>query len=215
MAYEWVDRDRAAISARYDRLAGLIPFFEWVLFLPRGLRKTAVERLALRPGDRVLEVGCGTGRNFRYLHEAVGATGHIHGVDISPGMLRQARALRARRRWTNVNLVETDAADFNAPAPLDGVLFGLSYNTIPHHVAVLQRMWQALRPGGRLVIMDAKLPPGAAGHVILPFSVWLMKKTLLGNPHIQPWRHLEMVAGPVEMDEFLFGSYYICTAVKR
>ena len=77
VAYEWVDFDQAAVIRRYDRLAGLIPFFEWVLFLPWGLRKEAVSRLDLRRGDRVLEVGCGTGRNFPYLHDAVGDTGRI------------------------------------------------------------------------------------------------------------------------------------------
>jgi demethylmenaquinone methyltransferase/2-methoxy-6-polyprenyl-1,4-benzoquinol methylase len=214
MAYGWVDYDRTAVSARYDRLAGLIPFFEWVLFLPRGLRKAAAERLALRAGERVLEVGCGTGRNFRHLYDAVGPSGHIHGVDISSGMLGKARGLCEQKRWNNVSLVQADAADFSAPAPLDGVLFGLSYNTIPHHLTVLHRMWGALRSGGRMVIMDAKLPPGAAGHLILPFSVWLMKRTLLGNPHIRPWRHLETIADKVEMEEYLFGSYYICSAVK-
>jgi demethylmenaquinone methyltransferase/2-methoxy-6-polyprenyl-1,4-benzoquinol methylase len=214
MTYEWVDYDRAAVSARYDRLAGLIPFFEWVLFLPRKLRQHAVEQLALLPGDRVLEVGCGTGRNFRYLYDAVGPSGHIHGVDVSTGMLRKARRLCAQQSWTNVSLMQADAADFTAPAPIDGVLFGLSYNTMPHHLTVLHRMWSELRSGGRMVIMDAKLPPGAAGHLILPFSVWLMKRTLLGNPYIQPWDHLGTIAGKVEMEEYLFGSYYICRAVK-
>ena len=214
MAYQWVDCDRAAIVARYDRIAWLITFFEWLLFLPRGLRKVAVSRLSLRPGEKVLEVGCGTGRNFPYLSEAVGKTGRVYGVDLSPGMLRNARALCARSGFANIELTQGDGADFMAPMPLDAVFFSFSYNTMPHHLTVLRRAWNALRPGGRLVIMDAKLPPGLAGRLILPFSLWLMKRTLLGNPYIRPWEDLRQLGVNFARDEFLFGSYYICRAVK-
>jgi hypothetical protein len=101
-----------------------------------------------------------------------------------------------------------------APAPLDGVMFGLSYNTIPHHLAVLHHAWNLLRPGGRLVVMDAKLPPGLGGRLILPFSLWLMKRTMLGNPLIKPWEDVMRVAGAIEMEQYMFGSWYICAATK-
>ncbi len=140
MAYQWVDCDRNVVSQRYDRIARLIPFFEWVLFLPRGLRRKAVERLGLSRGDSVLEIGCGTGRNFPYLREAVGPAGRIYGVDISRGMLHEASALCDANQWRNIELSECDAADYAAPEPLDGVLFSLSYNTMPHHFAVLRKM---------------------------------------------------------------------------
>jgi ubiquinone/menaquinone biosynthesis C-methylase UbiE len=214
VTYAWVDFDQAAVSQRYDRLAGLIPFFEWLLFLPRGLRKKAVDRLALRPGDRVLEVGCGTGRNFPYLYTAVGPSGHIYGVDLSSGMLRRANSLRNRHGWNNISLTLGDAADFSAPEQLDGVFFSLSYNTMPHHLKVLRQAWKQLRPGRRLVIMDAKLPSGLGGRLILPFSLWLMKRTLLANPYIQPWEDLQQFNGEFEMEGFMLGSYYICHAVK-
>jgi demethylmenaquinone methyltransferase/2-methoxy-6-polyprenyl-1,4-benzoquinol methylase len=214
VAYEWVDCDQAFISQRYDRLAGLITFFEWMLFLPRGLRREAVGRLGLRHGDRVLEIGCGTGRNFPYLRAAVGNSGKIYGVDLSSGMLRKARRLCQRGGWNNFELTQGDAADFVAPEPLDAVFFSLSYNTMPHHLTVLRQAWNQLRPGGRLVIMDAKLPPGRAGRLVLPFSLWLMKRTMLGNPHIQPWVDLKEFGLHFEQTEFLFGSYYVCRAVK-
>ncbi len=98
--------------------------------------------------------------------------------------------------------------------PLDAVLFSLSYNTMPHHRTVLRRAWQQLRPGGRLVIMDAKVPPGWGGRLVLPFSLWLMKHTMLGNPLIHPWQELGAVAGDVDMSECMFSSYYICSATK-
>jgi ubiquinone/menaquinone biosynthesis C-methylase UbiE len=214
MSSTWVDCDQSTVSRRYDRLAGLIPFFEWLLFLPRGLRKQTVDCLGLKAGDRVLEVGCGTGRNFPYLCKAVGPSGRVYGVDLSAGMLQKVELLRQQHGWSNVSLTQGDAADFCAPEPLDGVLFSLSFNTMPHHTEVLRQAWRQLRPGGRLVIMDAKLPNGLFGRLILPFSLWLMKRTLLGNPYIQPWDNLQEIAGTFEMEEFLFGSYYICRAVK-
>ncbi|MBO0758111.1 MAG: class I SAM-dependent methyltransferase [Bradyrhizobiaceae bacterium] len=211
----WVDCDRNVLVQRYDRIAGLIPFFEWLFFLPSGLRRNAVDRLDLKSGDSVLEVGCGTGRNLPFLQAAVGSHGRVYGIDLSPGMLRRAQELTSRNRWTNVTLKEADAIDYIAPRRLNGVLFSLSYNTIPHHRAVLHHVWNQLRPGGSLVIMDARPPPGRWGELILPFSVWLMKRTVLGNPYIQPWKHLATLSDDFEMEEFLFGSYYICRGVRR
>jgi ubiquinone/menaquinone biosynthesis C-methylase UbiE len=129
-------------------------------------------------------------------------------------MLRQARKGRAANRWDNVELSECDAAEFTAPTPLNGVLFSLSYNTMPHHRAVLRNAWDQLLPGGRLVIMDAKVPPGLSGKLVLPFSLWLMKHTMLGNPLIHPWEELAALTDDIEMTQRLLQSYYICCGVK-
>jgi len=214
VAYQWTDCESAFIAQRYDRIAGLIGFIDWLLFVPPHFRKRAARRLALKPGDRVLEIGCGTGRNFPYLREAVGPGGQIYGVDLSAGMLAKAQELCEQQRWTNVEVVQDDAAEYVAPEPLDGVLFGLSYNTMPHHLTVLRHALQQLRPGGRIVIMDGKLPPGFGGQLLLPFSLWLMKYTMLGNPLIKPWRDLAAVVDGFGMEEFLFGSWYVCWGTK-
>ena len=214
VAVQWTDCDRLTVSRRYDYIARLIPFFDRMFFLPRDLRQRAVEHLGLSRGDSVLEIGCGTGNSLPYLRDAVGPEGAIYGVDISPGMLQRASARCHAHGWSNVELNECDAGDYIAPVALDGVLFSLSYNTMPHHRAVLRQAWLRLRPGGRLVIMDAKLPSGPAAQWLLPFSIWLMRHTMLGNPLIQPWKELAAVAGHVEMNERLFTSYYICRAIK-
>jgi len=214
VAYQWVDCERALVARRYDRLAGLIGLSDWLLFVPRHLRRRAAARLELRPGDRVLEIGCGTGRNFPFLQQAVGPSGKIYGVDLSAGMLRRARELCRRKGWTNIELTQCDAADYLPPEPLAGILFGLSYNTMPHHRMVLRHAWKLLRPGGRIVIMDGKLPPGFGGKLVLPFGLWLMKHTMLGNPFIKPWDELAALADEFAMQEFLFGSWYVCGGRK-
>jgi ubiquinone/menaquinone biosynthesis C-methylase UbiE len=97
VVYQWVDCDRYTVSRQYDRLATYIPLFDQILFLPKDSRRKAVDCLGLRAGDRVLDVGCGTGRSLGYLHKAVGPTGRVYGIDISAGMLRKAQILR--RQW--------------------------------------------------------------------------------------------------------------------
>ena len=214
MTYQWVDCDRDSIARRYDHLAPYIKLLEWALWIPAGLRRKAVEALELGRGDRVMEIGCGTGRNLGFLREAVGPSGRVYGVDLSAGMLAKARALCARSGWKNLSLVRSEALVYSAPERLDGILFSLSYNTMPHHRAVLRHALAQLRPGGRIVIMDAKLPSGNFGQRILPFSLWLMKQTFLGNPLIRPWEHLAADTREFEMRTFLFDSYYICRGIK-
>lgn len=215
MVYQWVDCDRYTVRQRYDRLARFIPLFDRVFFLPKDSRRRAVDRLGLRPGDRVLDVGCGTGRSLDYLQQAVGPTGRVYGIDISAGMLAKAQKSCDANGWGNVELMQCDAAAFTAPAPLNGVLFSLSYNTMPDHRAVLRRAWDQLMPGGRLVIMDAKVPPGASGKFVLPFSLWLMKHTMLGNPLIHPWEELARLTEHCDMSQRRFNSYFICCGIKR
>ena len=214
MQHRWVDCDREFVARRYDRLAGLIGLIDWLLFVPSRFRRRATERLELRPGDRVLEIGCGTGLNFPFLRDAVGPTGRIYGIDLSSGMLARTRALCERRGWTNVEITQGDAAEYLAPEPLDGVMFGLSYNTMPHHRRVLRQALRQLRPGGRIVIMDSRLPPGPGGRLLLPFSLWLMKATMLGNPLIQPWKELAPLVDDFEIEELRLGAYYICRGTR-
>ena len=120
-----------------------------------GSAKTSTGRSSL------LEVGCGTGRNFPFLRDAVGPEGCIYGVDLSEGMLRRARKLCQRRQWTNFVLIETDAADYAGEELFDGVLFSFSYNVMPHNRAVLRQVWKQLRPGGRTRYRGCETTPRA------------------------------------------------------
>ena len=211
---KWTDFELSFIRHRYNRIANFFVFFEWLFLLPFGIRRKAVARLQLHPGNRVLEIGCGTGRNLALLRQAVGPQGHIYGVDLSEGMLEKARRLRAKQGWENVTLIRSDAISYTAPEKVDAVLFSLSYATMPHHKEVLEHAWDQLGPGKNLVIMDAKLPTGMLGKLLLPYSVWIMRKTVLGNPLIRPWEELRGMAQEFGMEELLLGTYYICRGKK-
>jgi len=211
---KWTDFDLPFIRHRYNRIANFFRFFEWLFLLPPGIRRKAVNRLQLHPGDRVLEIGCGTGRNLYLLRQAVGSEGHIYGVDLSEGMLEKAKELCTRQGWENVTLIRSDAINYASPEEVDAVLFSLSYATMPHHKEILENAWNQVRPEKNLVIMDAKLPAGILGKLLLPYSIWIMKRTVLGNPLLRPWEELRELTQEFSMEELLFGTYYICCGRK-
>lgn len=212
---KWGDYDSPFVRRRYNRLARFFVLFEWLFLLPPGIRRRAVGSLGLKPGGRVLEVGCGTGRNLGHLVQAVGPRGRVYGVDLSEGMLREARELSANAGWQNVTLIEANAADYTLPELVDGVIFSLSYAVIPEHREALRRAWGQLRPGGCVVIMDAKLPSGFLGKLLHPFVVWASRATVLGNPDIRPWEELRELTDEVSCEEVQFETYYICRGRKQ
>lgn len=212
---KWSDYDSPFVRQRYNRLARFFVLFEWFFWLPRGIRKHAVSRLELKPGSRVLEVGCGTGRNLACLVQAVGPEGHVYGVDLSEGMLQEAKELCAQAEWRNITLIQADATDYNLPETVDAVIFSLSYAVIPKHREALRRAWEQLRPGGYVVIMDAKLPSGFPGKLLHPFVVWASRATVLGNPDIRPWDELRELTDDVTCEEVQLETYYICRGRKH
>src|SRR5215510_9126441 len=72
----------------------------------KSVRQKAVELLNLKAGDRVLDVGCGPGGSFPYLVHAVGQSGEVVGVEISPEISVNARRRIAKNGWRNVQLIE-------------------------------------------------------------------------------------------------------------
>ncbi len=119
----------------------------------RAYRRRAIEELRLRPGQRVLDVGCGTGLNFRAIVEAVGPSGRVVGTDLSREMLLQSRDGRGFR-------IQARASQrIFRPASFDAVLSTYLISTLLGE-GVLDPILEAVRPGGRIVIVDDALPPG-------------------------------------------------------
>lgn len=118
-------------------------------------RRRAAEALKLGPSSEVLEVGCGTGLNFRYLLERLDPSrGRLVGLDFSRDMLDRARRRTEREGWTNVELIHGDATTMRLDRTFDAVFFGYSLTMIPDWPAALERAREHLRAGGTLVVLD-------------------------------------------------------------
>ena len=113
-----------------------------------------------------------------------------------------------------MTLIESDAIEYTLPELVDGLIFSLSYAVIPRHREALRRAWEHLCPGGRVVIMDAKLPSGFLGRLLHPFVKWVSRVTVLGNPDIRPWDELKEITDDVTYEEMQFETYYVCCGRK-
>src|SRR6266700_5313813 len=88
----------------------------------RTQRLRAVQALGLRTGDTVIDMACGTGLNFPLIEEVIGPDGRIVGVDLTDAMLARAQDRIEKNGWSNISLVQADAADFDFPTDVDAIL---------------------------------------------------------------------------------------------
>lgn len=108
----------------------------------------------LQSGEKVLDIGCGTGASLLAIADAVGPDGSVTGADISPLLLERARGRIAHADAGNVQSLDCDAQTYDfAPASIDCALsrFGVMFFDDP--VAAFTNIARALKPGGRLVFL--------------------------------------------------------------
>jgi SAM-dependent methyltransferase len=128
------------------------------------LRRAAVARLALSPGDRVLDLGCGTGLSLPLLREAVGEKGTVYGVDASPDMLARAQRCIEGAGWTNVHLIEADADRFGLPELVHGLLAFFTHDILASSVAILRALGFIVPFRGSRTAGQEKDPPHEVRH---------------------------------------------------
>jgi ubiquinone/menaquinone biosynthesis C-methylase UbiE len=185
----------------------------------RQFRAVAVERLALKPGDAVIDLGCGSGLSLSLLVDAVGPEGQVIGVDASPHMLARARQRVEAAGWRGVELVEAFAQDYHPPEAVDGVLAG-NVNQLICSPEVVRNAVTWLKPGGRFVATGSRRGPGFGGFLralFLRVTIPLMQRERSAVRWIlqeQPWQELERALGPLEIEYYLAGAAFVAWAVR-
>lgn len=105
-----------------------------------------VDLLEPGPGERILDLGCGTGHLTAEIAEAVGPEGFVVGIDASPAMVE-----RARNAHPELDVRLADATEFVPGEPVDAVYSNATLHWIDDQDAALARVAEGLRPGGRFV----------------------------------------------------------------
>ena len=120
-----------------------------------AMGREVLDRLELRGDERVLDAGCGTGRVTAALVERL-PRGEVVAVDGSPSMVEQAR----ERLGAGVEVFAADLLELELSQPVDAILSTATFHWIGDHDRLFERLFAALRPGGRIVAQC-----GGAGNV--------------------------------------------------
>ncbi len=114
-------------------------------------RRRAIARMGLRPGDRLLEVGIGTGMNIGLYPRSCS----VVGIDLSAPMLEKAQRRVTRLGASNVRLLQMDAAALQFPDDTFDIVYApYLISVVPDPVRVAGEMRRVCRPGGRIVLLN-------------------------------------------------------------
>ena len=140
-------------------------WLRWLVELDNPFTQTnrarfIVETLALAPGMAVVDAGCGPGRLTVPLAQRVGPDGRVVALDIQPGMLARARQKTEAAHLGNVDFVAAALGDGKLPAcHFDRAVLVTVLGEIPERAAALAELFDALRPGGILAIVEVIFDP--------------------------------------------------------
>ena len=169
------------VEGVYEKLASVYDWF----FGPtlHAGRLQAMQRMAISPGDRILEVGVGTGINLSLYPRDCELTG----IDLSDSMLEKAYERVAEKRMRNVHLQQMDASRLLFPdASFDIVYAPYLISVVPDPIQVAREMGRVCRPGGRIVILNhfrSTNPIMSWGErLISPFTIHIGFKSDLDLP---------------------------------
>ncbi len=180
----------------------------------RSQRLLAVQALGLRAGDSVIDIACGTGLNFPLIEKVIGPGGRIIGVDLTDAMLARAEDRIRTNGWTNISLVQADAAEFEFPAEVNAILSTYALSQVPECAEVIAHGAAALSGGGRWVVLDLKVPDNTPGRlaqlgtaIVRPFASideWIMRR---------PWEAIRAAMqeelADLSWTELFFGTAFL------
>jgi S-adenosylmethionine-diacylgycerolhomoserine-N-methlytransferase len=183
-------------------------------------RREMLSYLCLIGGQKVVEVGCGTGQNLDYLDPSlIRSLERLDLVDLCPSLVKKAK--ERARSFDNIKVVETNGCEFDPGTSVDRVYFSYSLTMIPDWVKAIRNAYRILRPGGLIGIVDFCPEPVTAKQPGDGFSSKFWKKWFAHDGVFLERSHFNFLNGMFEAIEvregrnsipllpFLHAHYYI------
>ncbi len=178
-------------------------------------RNKTINALDLSKGDFVVELGCGTGLNFPLVLDVIGSEGKLIGVDITDKMLDQARKRVKENGWKNVELVQSDFADYEFPNQLDGIFTTGALQYSPQYDKIIKNGYEALKSGKKFVVFDFKKPKGAS-RIFTPVLIFFTKAFEANEEYLKrhAWESIEKYFEKTTFQEGWGGFVYLSVGTK-
>lgn len=142
------------ISNNYDSMNSIISFRRH-----KAWRRDVMRRMNVQPGERALDVCCGTGDWSIALAEAVGIEGSVVGLDFSKNMLQVAEEKKATLRLEQLQFIHGNAMSLPyEDNSFDYVTIGFGLRNVPDYMTVLKEMYRVVKPGGKVVCLETSQP---------------------------------------------------------
>ena len=191
------------------------PFPDFDFFFIKKIRKKAIKNLLLKPGDRVIDAGCGSGGSFRYLLEHVGSSGEIVGIDISPGTIINTNKRIDKNSWINVTAIEANAQSVKLNGKFNGLLMFAAPDIFASEDS-LNNILPYLKENARVAFFGAKVSKKKIGWILNgPLRFAFSKLSFKTGPQLEekPWKIIEKYMLNIEVKEYFFGWMFLAYGV--
>lgn len=156
-----ISLETSFVEGVYEKMASVYDVF-FGLPLHHG-RAKAIRRMAIKPGDQILEVGVGTGISLPMYPR----TCSVVAIDLSDGMLERARTRVEQYSLRNVRLIQMDATQLTFPDNSFDIVYAPYFiSCVPDPLAVTREMRRVCKPGGRLVFLNHFLSANVVGSTL-------------------------------------------------
>jgi ubiquinone/menaquinone biosynthesis C-methylase UbiE len=159
-----------------------------------AIYSSLLNEASLLPGDRILDLGCGTGTHFDWIANLIGPEGRITGFDPDPENIARARERIAERKYRE--RVELMEGHLTEPLPFEDGAFDIvwcagSLQYVPNPVEAIREMMRVVRPGGRVAVQDVEMNSMMLGP--MPDELLIALKSSLPRGHTSGDEHHEYV----------------------
>ena len=126
-------------------------------------REQVADAIHIEPGERIADIGAGTGLYTLIFADKTGPTGVVYAIDIAPRFLTLINQRAADLNYANiVSVLSRENSITLPPASVDVVFISDTYHYFQDPAAIMKTVYEALKPGGHVYIVDYKLAEGAA-----------------------------------------------------